>query len=521
MRNISKKIICCLIICLLCFFIVGCKKEKNYNITYVLNGGHFTEKVTLTFTDKNIPDELPKPVKEGYNFISWMYKGNEVSDFSSILSDNNIVLEARWEKIKPYLSKDYINLGDEAILFVYDHFDDSNLNIEISSDAISIDKWLNVKAEKLGSATIKISEKNDPSNITTLNIEVINKNPIITTVSNQTTINRKIYFDINNLNELFENNINEFIWTVDNENIARVNDDHSITGLSIGEFKLIATSINDERITSYINLRIVDEDEAVVLVTENDRHIYKQGEIFELSILGEQKDNTFTWSSSNNNIVRVGESGEIIAVSTGQATINIFETGNANNRTYYELTIIENNNDIDYIGNLLTRAYSQVGYKEGPNNSQKYGEWYGNPRQPWCAMFVSWCWYYTGLSNDILLKYQGCSTGQEWCIEQGIFHYKKDYTPKPGDIIFFTSAGMGHTGICAYVEGDYMYTIEGNSSDKVGIWRWSLNDARITGYASPKYPEFNGTTKDFSFLAGKDSSGNYYWTNVSEKQDVE
>ena len=80
---------------------------------------------------------------------------------------------------------------------------------------------------------------------------------------------------------------------------------------------------------------------------------------------------------------------------------------------------------------------------------------------------------------------------------------------------------MGHTGICAYVEGDYMYTIEGNSSDKVGIWRWSLKDARITGYASPEYPEYNGTVKDFSFLAGKDESGKYYWTNVSEKQDVE
>lgn len=522
MKNLSKKIIICLFIITFSFLFVSCKKEKTYTITYNLNGGKFESNVITTFTNQTIPNELPMPIKADYNFISWVYNGKDVTDFSFIGKETNIELDAKWEKIKPYVSNNCLSIGDEATLYAPGHYDDTNLNIEINSDVITIDKWLNIVAIKEGTATIKVSEKNNPGDITTITIEVISKKPIISVVSDQTNISGIIKFDISNFDELAEKDLHDFIWTISDSSVATINNNFEIVGLNIGEFKLIATSIYDERVTSYIDLEIVDENEKVVLSTENNRNVYKQGEIFELSILGDQANNKFTWSGSDSNIIRIGENGEIIAVSPGVASISVFENGNAHNRTYYKFTVVENDKDIDYIGNLLTRAFSQVGYKEGPaNNEQKYGEWYGNPKEPWCAMFVSWCWYFTGISNDILLKYQGCGTGQDWCIKQGIFHYKKDYTPKPGDIIFFTSAGMGHTGICAYVEGDYMYTIEGNSSNKVGIWRWSLKDARITGYASPNYPEFEGTVKDFSFLAGKDESGEYYWTNVSEKQDVE
>lgn len=521
MKKICSKIIITIIAIFISFLFVSCKKEINYNITYQLNGGRFTEKVITNFTNENIPTMLPIPVKNDHNFISWTYNNQEVKDFSFLGKEENITLKAKWEKIKPYLSKDYLNIGDEVILYAPGHFDDSNLNIEISSDVITIDKWLNVKAEKLGVATITISEKNNPTVITTIDVEVISKNPLIKTVTNQTSVGEEIYFNISNFPELKENNLNEFKWSISNENIGVITDNFSVKGLAQGEVTLTATSIYDERITSSITLKIVDPNENIVLSTENKRYIYKQGEVFKISMLGSQKDKEFVWSSSNLEVIRIIENGTIVSVNPGQATINVYEKGKPNNSAYYEFTIIENDKDVDYIGNLLTLAFSQVGYKEGPNNDQKYGIWYNNNYEPWCAMFVSWCWYHTGLSNDILLKYQGCGTGEAWCIEKGIFHYKADYTPKPGDIIFFTSAGMGHTGICAYVEGDYMYTIEGNSSDKVGIWRWSLKDARITGYASPEYPEYNGTVKDFSFLAGKDESGKYYWTNVSEKQDVE
>ena len=126
-------------------------------------------------------------------------------------------------------------------------------------------------------------------------------------------------------------------------------------------------------------------------------------------------------------------------------------------------------------------------------------------------MFVSWNWYHAGLSNDLLVKYMSCSAGMTWCIEQGIFHYKEDYTPKSGDIVFFMSAGMSHTGIVVYCDGDYIYTVEGNRSNCVDVWRITCNNATITGYASPHYPEYDGTPADFSWITGKDENGEYYW----------
>ena len=41
-------------------------------------------------------------------------------------------------------------------------------------------------------------------------------------------------------------------------------------------------------------------------------------------------------------------------------------------------------------------AYSQLKYKEGPNNDTPYGKWYGLNNNPWCAMFVSYCFFKAG-----------------------------------------------------------------------------------------------------------------------------
>lgn len=176
--------------------------------------------------------------------------------------------------------------------------------------------------------------------------------------------------------------------------------------------------------------------------------------------------------------------------------------------------------DIDYRAKLVQLAYSQVGIYEGKdakgnyNNIQKYGAWYGNNGQPWCAMFVSWNWHHAGLSHDLLLKYQGCYTGKEWCEKKGIFKYKKNYTPITGDIVFFLNSGASHTGIVAYCDGTYIYTIEGNRSNKVGVWRIKLNNKTITGYAVPNYPA-SSTLEDFSWIKEKQQNGKYLWTHVT------
>ena len=48
---------------------------------------------------------------------------------------------------------------------------------------------------------------------------------------------------------------------------------------------------------------------------------------------------------------------------------------------------------------VIDAAQNEVGYQETGNNDTKYGKWYGLNNQPWCAMFVSWCFAQADLSQ--------------------------------------------------------------------------------------------------------------------------
>lgn len=108
----------------------------------------------------------------------------------------------------------------------------------------------------------------------------------------------------------------------------------------------------------------------------------------------------------------------------------------------------------DIIGVALT----QVGYTEGSNNYTKYGVWYGLPNSPWCGMFVSWCASQAGIPTSVL-KRSGIANPSNFGLS-----YKdgQSYTPQKGDLFFKKS--FSHVGLVYYTEGDYFYTIEGNTS---------------------------------------------------------
>ena len=61
-------------------------------------------------------------------------------------------------------------------------------------------------------------------------------------------------------------------------------------------------------------------------------------------------------------------------------------------------------------------AKKEVGYKEGVNNDNKYGVWYGLNHQPWCLIFVVWCFFEAGLQSKIL-KSAGCIQFEQWAIK--------------------------------------------------------------------------------------------------------
>ena len=154
---------------------------------------------------------------------------------------------------------------------------------------------------------------------------------------------------------------------------------------------------------------------------------------------------------------------------------------------------------------LCAWAMSQVGYREGANNLQKYAEsadlqaMYGwKPQnQPWCDVFVDSgfidCF---GLDAACAMTYQPLGAGSALC-RQSAQYYKTAgawaTSPEIGDQIFFYSSGdINHTGIVVSVDGGSVHTVEGNVSDMVAERLYSVSDSKIAGYGRPNWAAVEG-----------------------------
>lgn len=153
----------------------------------------------------------------------------------------------------------------------------------------------------------------------------------------------------------------------------------------------------------------------------------------------------------------------------------------------------------DIIGVALT----QVGYAEGSNNYTKYGVWYGLSNSPWCGMFVSWCAAQAGIPTSVL-KRTGIANPSNFGLS---YKSGNEYTPQKGDLFFKKS--FSHVGLVYYTEGDYFYTIEGNTSDvssegtSVLIRRRKISDFY---FSSPNYSGSSSSGCSHSYSTGYEGS---------------
>ena len=98
---------------------------------------------------------------------------------------------------------------------------------------------------------------------------------------------------------------------------------------------------------------------------------------------------------------------------------------------------------------------------------------------------VSWCADQAGLIDAGLVPRSAvCTDSIAWFNNRGRF-VDSSYIPSPGDLIFFDWGNDGHAdhvGIVVSVANGRVYTIEGNSSDRVRRNDYSLNSSSIYGY---------------------------------------
>lgn len=127
---------------------------------------------------------------------------------------------------------------------------------------------------------------------------------------------------------------------------------------------------------------------------------------------------------------------------------------------------------------VLNRARSQLGRVESPPGSNRieYNDWYyGNAtRAPWCATWLSWCFFHEGLplpaTNSRGFAYT--PSGAQWFKNRGKWMNNHSPDVRPGDVVFFYWPSMGriaHVGVVEAVRpnGDVV-TIEGNTDESGG-----------------------------------------------------
>lgn len=153
----------------------------------------------------------------------------------------------------------------------------------------------------------------------------------------------------------------------------------------------------------------------------------------------------------------------------------------------------------------LANQYDSRGEIKNADSTYTYkyfSEWYidgyeGHPGwnqyTPWCGCFLSWAADQQKASiNGDPPSFADVDEGMKGFKDSRMWRERGDTNnkPIPGDYVFFDWDGGNnpdHVGAVLCVEGNFLYTIEGNSGGRVAVQRYDLNDKRIVGYGVLKW----------------------------------
>ena len=134
---------------------------------------------------------------------------------------------------------------------------------------------------------------------------------------------------------------------------------------------------------------------------------------------------------------------------------------------------------------VVDLAKSQIGQTGG----QPYWSYYGfGGRVEWCGCFVHWCMRNTPEASSAwpdTANNAYCPTIANWFKDHNQWGDKNFTDLVPGDVILFDWEGDGvsdHIGIVIGHDGSKVYTVEGNSNDKVALRSYPIGSSVIYGY---------------------------------------
>lgn len=144
---------------------------------------------------------------------------------------------------------------------------------------------------------------------------------------------------------------------------------------------------------------------------------------------------------------------------------------------------------------VLQVARDELGYTEAPagSNKTKYGAWFGLNGQPWCMMFIQWCFRQAGAQDLLPALTASCGTLMRAAQAKGLW-ITGGY--QPGDVVIYDFPGNNvktdHCGIVEQLAGGGIMAIEGNTgagndADGGQVQRRIRSNKVILGACRPGY----------------------------------
>lgn len=158
----------------------------------------------------------------------------------------------------------------------------------------------------------------------------------------------------------------------------------------------------------------------------------------------------------------------------------------------------------------LAGQYGSRGEIKGGSDYTYFSEWYidgyeGHPGwnqyTPWCGCFLSWAADQQKASiNGDPPSFADVDEGMKGFKDKSQWRSPNDDNDKPipGDYVFFDWDGdidPDHVGAVLCVDGNQLYTIEGNSGGRVALNCYPKNDPRIMGYGVLNWKTVEETTE--------------------------
>ena len=121
-------------------------------------------------------------------------------------------------------------------------------------------------------------------------------------------------------------------------------------------------------------------------------------------------------------------------------------------------------------------------------NTAYYGFAENNPDKAWCVVFIWWVIRQAGIPATVFPKkasvFRAADGGvRAWFKARNRF-MSASSMPKVGDLVVFKRS---HIGIVENVQGNTIFTVEGNASDRVRRRSYSRHNSDIDGYCHPAY----------------------------------